>query len=219
MRSTTVHRHAAWWLRIPGFAGTRSILRRLLAVGVALRGAGENLLRDQPGILPDRRLDLRGHVGIGLQERLRVLAALAEPLAVIGEPGTGFFHNAGLDAEIEDFAHLGDALAIHDVELDLLERRRQLVLHHFYAGLIAHYFVTLLDRADAADVQSYRGVEFQGVAAGGSFRRAVHHPDLHADLIDEDHHGVGFVDRGGELAQCLAHQPRLQARQRVAHLA
>src|SRR4051812_35744334 len=59
-------------------SGTRkkSILRRLLAVGVALRRACENLLGDQPGILPDRRLDLRGHVRIGLQERLGVLAAL-----------------------------------------------------------------------------------------------------------------------------------------------
>ena len=49
--------------------------------------------------------------------------------------------------------------------------------------------------------------------------RAVHHADLHADLVDEDHHGVGAVDRGGELAQRLAHQPRLQAGQGVAHLA
>ena len=49
--------------------------------------------------------------------------------------------------------------------------------------------------------------------------RAVHHADLHADLVDEDHHGVGAVDRGGELAQRLAHQPRLQAGQAVAHLA
>ena len=99
------------------------------------RGAGQNLLGDQAGVLADRRLDLRGHVGIGLEERLGVLAALAEPLAVIGEPGAGFLDDAGLDAEVEDFAHLGDALAIHDVELDLLERRRQLVLHHLDAGL------------------------------------------------------------------------------------
>src|SRR3954470_23033425 len=39
-----------------------SILHRLLAVGVALRGACKNLLGDQAGILPDRGLDLRGHV-------------------------------------------------------------------------------------------------------------------------------------------------------------
>src|SRR4051812_24347862 len=68
-----------------------SILRRLLAVGVALRGACENLLGDQPGILPDRGLDLARHVGVGLEERFGVLAALAETLAVIGEPGAGFF--------------------------------------------------------------------------------------------------------------------------------
>src|SRR5260370_41934322 len=94
----------------------RGILR-LFAVGVALGRACQNLLGDQAGILPDGRFDLRGHVGIGFQERFRILAALAEALAVIGEPGAGFLDDAGLDAEIENFAHLGDALAIHDVEI------------------------------------------------------------------------------------------------------
>src|SRR5712672_3760723 len=156
-----------------------SLLRRLLAVGVALGTARQNLFGDQAGVLADRRLDLGGHVGIGLEERLRILAALAEPLAVIGEPGAGFLDDAGLDAEIENFSHLGDALAVHDVEFDLLKRWRQLVLHHLDAGLVTDHFVTLLDRADAADVEPHRGVELQRVAASGGLRRAVHHADLH----------------------------------------
>src|ERR1700694_671450 len=166
-----------------------ALLRRLLAVGVALGTACQNLLRDQAGVLADRGLDLRGHIRIGLEERLRVLAALAEPLAVIGEPGAGFLDDAGLDAEIENFSHLGDALAVHDVEFDLLERRRQLVLHHLDAGLVADHLVALLDGADAADVEADGGVEFQRVAAGGSFRRNVPPPDLYPGLVDVDHHG------------------------------
>src|SRR5258708_6995941 len=159
-----------------------SLLRRLLAVGVALGAAGQNLLGDQAGVLADRHLDLRGHVGIGLQERLGVLAALAEPLAVIGEPGAGFFDDAGLDAEVEDFAHLGDALAVHDVELDLLERRRQLVLHHLDAGGIADHLVALLDRADAAVIDADRGPKLHPIAARGGFRRTVNSPPLHSGL-------------------------------------
>jgi hypothetical protein len=69
-------------------------------------------------------------------------------------------------------------------------------------------FVALLDRADPADVETHRGIEFERMTAGGGLGRAIHHADLHADLIDEDHHGVGAVDRGGQLAQRLAHQPR-----------
>src|SRR5439155_5103630 len=75
----------------------------------------------------------------------------------------------------------------------------------------------LLDRADSADVEAHRGVEFERMPAGGGLGRAVHYADLHADLVDEDHHGVGAVDRGGELAQRLTHQPRLQARLAVTH--
>ena len=115
--------------------------------------------------------------------------------------------------------HLRHAFAVHDVELDLLERRRELVLDHLDAGLVADHLVALLDRADPADVETHRGVEFQRMTAGRRLGRAVHHADLHADLVDEDHHRVGAIDRGGELAQRLAHQPRLQAGLAVAHLA
>src|ERR1700753_2612935 len=125
-----------------------------VAIGIALRRAGQDLLGDQAGVLANCHLDLRGHVGIGLEQGLRILAALAEPLAVIGEPGAGLLDNAGLDAEIEDFSHLGDALAIHDVELDLFERRCQLVLHHLDAGGVADHLVALLDRADTSAVEA-----------------------------------------------------------------
>src|SRR3954470_22031755 len=70
----------------------RSIVGRLRAFGIAVVAfalAGQDLLRDQAGILPDRGFDLGGHVRIGLQERLGILATLTETLAVIGEPGAG----------------------------------------------------------------------------------------------------------------------------------
>src|SRR5580700_6953973 len=193
--------------------------RRVVVLGGFALLAGENLFGDDAGILPDRHLDFSRDVGIGLEEAFGVLAALADALAVVGEPGAGFLHDAGLDAEIDQFAVLGYAFAIHDVELDLLERRRQLVLDHFYARLIADHLVAFLDGADAADIEADGSIEFERVAAGGGFRRAVHDADLHADLVDEDHHGVGAVDRGGELAQRLAHQAGLQAGLTVAHLA
>ena len=128
--------------------------------------------------------------GIVLEELARVLAALPHALAVVGEPGAGLLDDAGLDAEIEQLAGLGDALAVHDVELDLPERRGQLVLDHFDAGLVADDFLALLDRADAADIEADRGVEFERIAAGRGLGRAVHHADLHADLVDEDDHAL-----------------------------
>ena len=66
--------------------------------------AGENPLGNETGVLPDRRFDLGRDIGIGLEKAFGVLAALADALAVIGEPGAGFFHHAGLDAEIDQFA-------------------------------------------------------------------------------------------------------------------
>src|SRR5690606_2375019 len=128
-------------------------------------------------------------------------------------------HDARLDPEIEDLADLRDAFAVHDVELDLLERRSDLVLDHFHPGRVADDLVAVLDLPRAADVEPHAGVELERIAAGGRFRIAVHDADLHPQLVDEDHHALRTVDRAGQLAQRLAHQTGLQADVAVAHLA
>ena len=112
-----------------------------------------------------------------------------------------------------------DAFAKQDVEFSGLEWRCDLVFDHLDLGFVADGFFALFDGAGAADVQAHRSVELQRVAAGGGLGRAEHHADLHADLVDEDHHAVGFLDVRGEFAQGLAHQAGLQAGQRVAHFA
>ena len=94
-----------------------------------------------------------------------------------------------------------------------------LVLHHLDPGLAADHLVAFLHRAGAADIQSYGGVELQRVTAGGGFRVAEHHADLHADLVDEDHQAVGVLDVTGDLAQGLGHQTGLNAHVVIAHLA
>src|SRR5262245_66497354 len=104
-----------------------------------------------------------------LQEGLGVLAALADPLAVVGKPGAGLFDNAGLDAQIDQLADLGDTLAVHDVEFDLLERRRHLVLDDLDAGFVADDLLAVLDLADAADVEPHGGIKLERLAEGGGF--------------------------------------------------
>src|SRR5690606_18766244 len=122
---------------------------RLSAVPVIFlrRAYIEDLLCNEARILTDGSFDLVRHVRILLEELLGILAALPDALAAIGEPRPCLLHDPGLHAEINQFACLGDTLAIHDVEFDLLEGRRDLVLHHLHAGLVAHHFLALLDRA------------------------------------------------------------------------
>src|SRR6185436_18512485 len=157
--------------------------------------------------------------GIFLEEFPGVLAALADALGAIREPGARLLDHISFHAEVEQFTRLGDTFPVDDVELDLPEWRGDLVLDYFHAGLVADDLVALLDLADAADVEADRGIEFQRIAARGGFGRAIHHADLHADLVDEDQHGLRLGDRGGEFAEGLAHQAGLQAGKAVAHLA
>src|SRR6202035_4246878 len=189
--------------------------------GVVLFGLAvfEDTLGEQTGILPNGVLNLVSHLLIGFQERFGVFPPLAQPYAVERKPGARLLHHAGLDAKVDQFTRLGHAFAIHDVELNLLERRRHLVLDHLDPRLVADHLLTLLDRADATNVEADGSVKLERIAARRRLGRAVHDANLHADLIDEDHHGVGARDRGGQLAQRLTHQPRLQSRLQVAHFA
>src|SRR6185436_18914706 len=170
-------------------------------------------------LLADLGLDLLRQRGVLLQEVARVVLALAEAVAVVDVPGARLLQDAVQHADLQDLAFARDAVAVEDVELGVPERRRHLVLHHLDARLGADHLVALLDRADAADVHAHRGVELERVAAGGGLGVAEHDADLHADLVDEDHQRVGALDVGGELAQRLAHEARLQAHLRLAHLA
>src|SRR6185312_236637 len=99
-----------------------SSLSSLVVIAILIAGLPRHdRFGDQTSILAYGGFDLVGDVGIFLEELLGVFTALADALAVIGKPGTGFLDDIGLDAEINQFAELGHALAIHDVEFDLLK--------------------------------------------------------------------------------------------------
>src|SRR5690606_30271552 len=84
---------------------------------------------------------------------------------------------------------------------------------------VANNFVALLDRTDTANIETNRSIELESVTASRRFRRTEHHTDLHTNLVDEDHHTVRPRDRSSKLAQRLAHETSLKARQGVTHFA
>src|SRR4029077_8316019 len=114
-----------------------------------------------------------------------------------------------LDADVENRALPGEAGAVHDVELGLLERWRDLVLHHLDADAVADRLDAFLQRFDAADVEADRRVELERASAGRRLRAAEHDADLLAELVREETDRVGAVERACELAQRLRHEPRL----------
>src|SRR6185437_5752024 len=94
-----------------------------LLLGRGLAWGRHHGVGDEAGVAADGALDRIADRRVLLEEVLGVLAALADALAVIGEPRARFLDDAGIDAEIDELAALGDALAVHDVEFDDLEGR------------------------------------------------------------------------------------------------
>src|SRR2546423_7109797 len=112
------------------------------------------------------------------QEGGRILAALSEPLVSEAEVRAGLLDDLPLERGVENASLPGDPGAVDDVELGLLEGRRDLVLHDFDANAVADRLDALLERLDAADVESHRGVELQRAPAGRRLRIPEHDADL-----------------------------------------
>src|SRR5262245_10887058 len=172
----------------------------------------------QPELLPHLRLDRGRDLRMLAQEVARVLAALADALALEGVPGAGLLEDTLLGADVDQLALLRDAGAVEDVELRLSERRRDLVLHDLHLGAAADDLVAVLDGAEAADVEPYRGVELERIAAGGGLGVPEEHPDLHPDLVDEDDDRPRLGDGRRELAERLRHEARLEPHLGIAHV-
>src|SRR5919112_1469678 len=127
----------------------------------------------------DSGADLLQDVGVVLEKLLGVLATLTEALLIEIEPRPALAHDSQVDPDVEDAAFDRDPLVVHDVELGLPEGRRDLVLDDLHPRPRPDGVGAVLDRLDAADIHSHRGVELQRVAAGGGLWAAEHHTDLH----------------------------------------
>src|SRR5258708_28128141 len=153
------------------------------------------------------------------QEDSSVFPALAHAFTGITNPGAGLFQNAFIHAQVDQVALARDAFAIKNIEFGFAERRGHFVLHDFGAGTRADHSIAFVDGLNAANIDAHRSVELQCAVRGGGFRIAEHHANLFADLVDEDQAGLGFGNDGGEFAQRLRHQARLQAHGGIAHVA
>ena len=169
-------------------------------------------------LLTGEALDHLLGLGVLLQPGDRVVAALADVVALVAVPGALADHHAGFLRQIQQAAQGADAAAEEDVELGDAEGRRHLVLGHLHLGPDAVFLGAALEGLDAADVEPHRGVELEGVAAGGGLRIAVGDADLLAQLVEEDHRAARLADVAGDLAHGLAHQPGLAAHRQIAHL-
>src|SRR3546814_320812 len=167
-------------------------------------------------LLADALGDLDHDLGVLTQERLGVLPALAELLALVGVPSARLLHEAEVDTDVEERALAADALAVHDVELGLTERRGALVLHHLDPGAVAHDLGAVLQGLDAADVEADRAVELQRPAARRGLGRPEHHADLLPQLVDEDADGLGLAQVAGEL-RSEEHTSELQSLMRISY--
>src|ERR1022692_1689374 len=178
----------------PRRRGTRSLRARSCArSGLHRTLAGDHGPAGDADLFEDCLGDLFRELGLFPERLLGRVAALADELALVGDPSPLLLENPVLEAEVEEGAGRRDALVVHDVELDLREGRGDLVLHH-------------LDLVLAADVDAYRREELQRPPALCRLRVPEHDSDLLADLVGENAHAFRLADDRRQAAHGLGHR-------------
>src|SRR5262245_24851078 len=130
--------------------------------GVGVPGRARTALGDDPARGRRRAhlvLDLLQERRVLEQQRLGLVASLAEPLALVREPRAGLLDHAVERRHVDGVALARDALVEEDVELRAAEGRRDLVLHDRRLDAVADDLVALLDLPDAAQVDAHRCVD------------------------------------------------------------
>src|SRR5690606_4981512 len=203
------------YLVVFGLSGRAPFLRRALFRSYALfgsffsAGAFVRWPRLQPDavVLQNLLLEASHQIRVLLQKDSGVVTPLTDAFAVRREPRSALLDQACVDPHVDHLTRTPHALAVKNVELDLAEGRRHLVLHDLHARAVTdddHVFGPIFfDSADASHVEPHRRIELERIATGGRFRAAEHHPDLHPDLIGEEDQALRTAHGPGHLAERL----------------
>src|SRR4051794_25946771 len=128
---------------------------RDFVVGIELFSCSIAHIADSAGDLHSLG-DIDHDLGGFRQERLGVLPALTELLALVGVPSAGLLHDPEFHRDIQQRALTADAMAVHDVELSLTKRRSNLVLHDLHPGAGTGDLDTIFDGLDPTNVEPDR---------------------------------------------------------------
>ena len=158
-------------------------------------------------------------VRIVQQELLSVVTSLTKLHIVVAEPSSALLNDIKVSRHVKHLANTGDTLAVHDIELALLERRCYLILYHLALCSVANDLRAVLYLLSTSYLYSYRSVELQSTSAWSSFRVSVHNTYLLTDLIDKYSRCIGLCDNRCELSHSLRHKSCKLTNVSVAHFA
>src|ERR1700679_1324233 len=146
--------------------GARAVLSTFMAIQrQQVRHALARLGRLPAPLRHEPALNLGHHRRMRIEEPDACLPALGDLLAVEGEPPSDPVDNPGLGSEVQDLCSAANSRAVADVELDLLEGCRQLVLDDPDAGSSSRHSSLVLQHPDPANLEALARVELQGFAA------------------------------------------------------
>ena len=100
-------------------------------------------------------------------------------------------------SNVDQFAGLGYALTVQNVEFGIHERRCHFVFYNTHPCAVSHDILAVLNGADATDIKPDRGIELQRISPGSGLRISEYHPDFHAYLVDKNNDCTGLADSAG----------------------
>ena len=108
----------------------------------------------------DFRVEFFENFGIRLQKFHGLISALSDLFVVVAEPASALLHESVFNRQIQNASHVGNARAVHDVELRDFERRRDFVLDDFCFDVVANDVAAVFERVRFPYFDTHGGIEF-----------------------------------------------------------
>ena len=137
--------------KVPATAAPNSARGRVVFHGIR---TGQDLVGNQARISAHLGFDLAGDIGVDQHELARILAALPDPLRIIGVPGPGLLDHLALDAKIETDGgdvitnQIGPAIQVRVLSIPRMTTAEKDSLRSFIVNTI-EYSIYTFDFTDA----------------------------------------------------------------------
>lgn len=176
------------------------------------------MIGDKEGIMEKSGLDLKRELRIIIEILIGVIEKMKEKMGIIGEKGKRIIKKKGIEKKIEKIEKIGKEREINDIELEMIERRREIVIKKIKEGMVEKKLVEIIDGEDKENIEEKRRIEIERIEESCSLRREENEKDINEDMVDEDKNEVWKGNGESKIEKRMDNEKGMKERKGIKNL-